>query len=144
MYGAMGLCQFMPSSIEPYGADGNDDGVIDFFLVDDAVASLSNYLQKNGWKPGLSRAARHTVLRRYNRQDMYANTILGLADMIRGVPVGKPVFSSPPKNRPGKKPAVSGKGGKPPPPKKTSPPKKPSPAKTPSSGKTAPPKTQAR
>ena len=55
IYGAVGLCQFMPSNITLFGADGNGDGVIDLFTVPDAVASLSNYLKKNGWKPGLTR-----------------------------------------------------------------------------------------
>lgn len=83
IYGAVGLCQFMPSNIALFGADGNGDGVIDLFTVPDAVASLSKYLKKNGWKPGLSRSRQHRVIKSYNRVNIYANTILALADAIR-------------------------------------------------------------
>lgn len=50
VYGAIGLCQFMPSNISRYGADGNGDGIIDLFHVDDAVYSLSSYLRKKDRK----------------------------------------------------------------------------------------------
>ena len=92
VYGAMGLCQFMPSNLAPYGADGNGDGVINLFVADDAIASLCNYLAQNGWKPGLSREGKHAALKRYNRLNIYANNILCLADLVRGEPVGKPVI----------------------------------------------------
>lgn len=90
IYGAVGLCQFMPSNIARFGADGNGDGVIDLFTVPDAVASLSSYLVKNGWKPGLSRTRQHKILKTYNRVDVYANTILALADATREVAAVKP------------------------------------------------------
>ena len=80
IYGAVGLCQFMPSNIEHYGADGDGDGVINLFSVPDAVARLSNYLKQHGWKPGLSRERQQKVLKSYNRVNIYANTILGLAE----------------------------------------------------------------
>lgn len=84
IYGAVGMCQFMPSNLVPYGADGDDDGVIDLFTVPDAVESLSNYLSKHGWKVDSNRAAQHAVLKTYNRVDIYANTIMALADLIAG------------------------------------------------------------
>jgi membrane-bound lytic murein transglycosylase B len=93
IYGAFGICQFIPSSVAPYAADGNGDGVIDLFTLEDALASLASYLVKHGWKTGLSRAGRHAVLRRYNRLDIYANTIQALADTVRGEPAGRPVIT---------------------------------------------------
>lgn len=84
IYGAIGLCQFMPSNIVPYGVDGNGDGVINLYDADDAVASLANYLAKHGWKRGQDRAARHKTLLRYNKSVRYANTILALADVVDG------------------------------------------------------------
>jgi membrane-bound lytic murein transglycosylase B len=93
IYGAFGICQFIPSSVAPYAADGNGDGVIDLFTLEDALASLASYLVKNGWKTGLPRIGQHAVLRRYNRLDIYANTILALADTVRGDPVGRPVVT---------------------------------------------------
>ena len=80
IYGAVGLCQFMPSNIEYYGADGDGDGIVNLFTVPDAVASLSNYLKKHGWKPGLKRDRQQQILKSYNRINIYANTILGLAE----------------------------------------------------------------
>ena len=82
IYGAVGLCQFMPSNIAAYGADGDGDGKVDLFHVPDAVASLSNYLARHGWKPGINRAQQHKVLMAYNKSVVYANTILALADLV--------------------------------------------------------------
>lgn len=82
MYGAIGLCQYMPSNLEPLGADGNNDGVVNLFEPEDAIASLSNYLHKHGWKPGLTRNKRIVVLKKYNNSFAYANTILTLAEAI--------------------------------------------------------------
>lgn len=81
VYGAVGLCQFMPSNIAPYGADGNGDGVIDLYTPEDAIASLANYLARHGWKENISRTAKHRGLMRYNKSTRYANTILALADL---------------------------------------------------------------
>ena len=82
IYGAVGLCQFMPSNISIYGADGNSDGRIDLFCVDDATASLANYLAKHGWKRDSSRAEQHALLMKYNHAAVYANTILALSDLV--------------------------------------------------------------
>jgi len=82
IYGAVGLCQFMPSNISVYGADGNNDGRIDLFQVDDAVASLANYLSRHGWKKGLTRQRQQKILMRYNNSRVYADTILALADLV--------------------------------------------------------------
>ena len=85
IYGAVGLCQFMPSNISTYGADGDGDGRVDLFTIPDAVASLSNYLAKHGWKAGLPRARQHQLLMAYNHAAIYANTILALSDLVSGV-----------------------------------------------------------
>ena len=97
IYGAIGLCQFMPSNIETYGADGSGDAVIDLFDIDDATMSLSRYLAKHGWKPGISRAQQHRCLMAYNHAEIYANTILALSDMVKAEP--KP--AAPKQARPG-------------------------------------------
>jgi len=50
--GAIGLGQFMPSSYEAYGVDFNGDGKLRLHEPQDAIASVANYLKKNGWKKG--------------------------------------------------------------------------------------------
>lgn len=52
--GAMGLPQFMPGSLMRYAVDGDNDGRIDLlYSVDDAIASVANFLRQHGWAPGL-------------------------------------------------------------------------------------------
>ena len=91
-YGAIGLCQFMPSNLSRYAVDGNADGIIDLFDQADAIASLSNYLVKHGWKPGLNVEQQIKVLRRYNNLAIYANTILALATKVKQIP-GRPAVN---------------------------------------------------
>ncbi len=81
--GAMGICQFMPSNINRLAADGNNDGHIDLFNHDDAIASVANYLKHHGWKPGLNHQKAHRVIRRYNNSRPYADTILKVANLLR-------------------------------------------------------------
>ena len=50
--GAIGLVQFMPSNYKPYGVDFNKDGRISLQTPADAIASVANYLKKNGWRRG--------------------------------------------------------------------------------------------
>jgi len=50
--GAIGLGQFMPSNYEAYGVDFNGDGRITLQRHGDAIASIGNYLKKNGWRRG--------------------------------------------------------------------------------------------
>lgn len=48
--GAMGQCQFMPSSFLKFAADGNNDGREDIWGAKaDVFASIANYLSKSGW-----------------------------------------------------------------------------------------------
>lgn len=51
--GAIGWPQFIPSSYRHYAVDHDEDGVKD--LIDspeDTIASIANYLAKNGWQRG--------------------------------------------------------------------------------------------
>lgn len=79
IYGAIGLCQFMPSNLPVFGCDGDGDGIINVFEPSDAVASLSRYLSRNGWNRSDTVESKLKVLRTYNNMQVYANTVLALA-----------------------------------------------------------------
>ncbi|MBP1627084.1 MAG: lytic murein transglycosylase [Holophagaceae bacterium] len=51
--GAMGLPQFLPSSIQKWAVDFDGDGRIDLQgSPADAIGSVANYLKAHGWEPG--------------------------------------------------------------------------------------------
>lgn len=52
--GAMGQCQFIPTTFLLYAADGDGDGRYDIWSSKaDVFASTVNYLHRAGWQPGL-------------------------------------------------------------------------------------------
>lgn len=81
--GAFGLPQFIPSSFLTYAVDGDGDGRVDLSALADAAASIGAYLQRHGWRPGLTRRGRTRVLLTYNNSRLYAMTILAYADKLR-------------------------------------------------------------
>ncbi|MFH1080553.1 MAG: lytic murein transglycosylase [Pseudomonadota bacterium] len=83
IYGAIGLCQFMPSNISSYGVDADGDGRIDLFVTEDALHSMGKYLHRHGWKCNMSRKSRYRVIMAYNRSPIYANTVLDIAKKLR-------------------------------------------------------------
>lgn len=53
--GALGQCQFMPSSFLTYAQDGDGDGKKDIWNdLDDVFASIANYLSQVGWQKNTS------------------------------------------------------------------------------------------
>jgi len=82
--GALGISQFMPSNIPLYAKDGNADGKIDLFDHADAISSIASYLRHYGWKPGLSRDEAFKVVYHYNHSKYYVNTILDVAEKLKG------------------------------------------------------------
>ncbi len=82
IYGAIGLCQFMPSNIFSYGVDADKDGRIDPFVTPDAIHSIANYLHQHGWNSGISPARRRRVIFEYNNSTTYVNTVLAVAAKI--------------------------------------------------------------
>lgn len=81
-YGAIGLCQFMPSNIEIFGVDGDQDGSVNLFSVVDAMYSVANYLEANGWRSAGSAERKHAVIRTYNNDSFYASTVLGVSKRL--------------------------------------------------------------
>jgi len=82
--GAFGYPQFLPTSYLRYGTDGNGDGRIDLYDVDDAAASAASFLASHGWQGQLSHEARRRVIWHYNRSHAYIDAVLGLADRLEG------------------------------------------------------------
>ncbi|WP_167730308.1 lytic murein transglycosylase [Terasakiella sp. SH-1] len=51
--GAMGYCQFMPTTYKAYAVDGDGDGKRDMWnSLPDVFYSASNFLSESGWQPG--------------------------------------------------------------------------------------------
>jgi membrane-bound lytic murein transglycosylase B len=79
--GAFGISQFLPSSYAKWAIDGNGDGKIDLYNIDDAIFSAANYLSKHGWRDD-SLAQRKAVYA-YNHSTTYVNTIFYLSDRVQ-------------------------------------------------------------
>jgi len=83
VYGAIGLCQFMPSNSLVYAVDGDNDGRIDLFTKSDALFSIANYLQGHGWTCTMDKTSQLRVILEYNRSSTYANTVLAVAEKLK-------------------------------------------------------------
>ncbi len=89
-YGAIGIAQFMPSQALRHGVDGNGDGVVDLFVMEDALFSMGNYLMANGWRGSMrSRRKQRRAIYNYNHSRIYVNTVLAVADYLEE---GRTVF----------------------------------------------------
>lgn len=93
IYGAIGICQFMPSNALKYAVDGDGDGKADLFNVADALMSLGNILTAMGWKPVMSDKDKRRVFYAYNHSTIYVNTIMNAAARLRG-PTGSAIRTS--------------------------------------------------
>ena len=80
--GALGISQFVPSSVLRFAQDGNRDGRIDLYDHEDAIESIANYLKQHGWRPSLKRREEFRILLSYNQSKYYANTILNIAERL--------------------------------------------------------------
>jgi len=83
IYGAIGLCQFMPTNVIAYGVDADRDGRADPFAKPDALHSIANYLRGHGWREGLDREGQHRAIFGYNHSTVYADTVLAVAEKLR-------------------------------------------------------------
>ena len=82
--GALGIAQFMPSSILAFARDGDGDGRVDLFNHADAIASIANYLKHYGWRPGIDSKKAYEVIFHYNRSSYYVNTVLDIVKRLKG------------------------------------------------------------
>lgn len=78
--GAFGMSQFLPSSYSRWAVDGNNDGEIDLFNVEDAIFSVANYLKTNGW--GEENEKQRKAVFHYNNSNDYVDAVLKLADKL--------------------------------------------------------------
>ncbi len=76
--GAFGMPQFLPSSFLSYAVDGDQDGEIDLFSAEDAIASVSHYLMHKGWE-NANPLSRRKALWEYNNSWYYVDLIEKLA-----------------------------------------------------------------
>jgi len=82
--GAMGIAQFMPTSVLAYAKDGNKDGRVDLFTHADSIASIANYLKSYGWRDGLDDKKAYKVVYHYNHSKYYVAAVLKIADLLKG------------------------------------------------------------
>lgn len=80
--GAFGYPQFLPSSYISWAYDGDNDGMINLFNMVDAIFSVANYLQSNGWS-SKSEDKRRAAIFHYNNSKDYVNAVLTLAEKCK-------------------------------------------------------------
>ena len=76
--GAIGFPQFMPASMK-FARDGNGDGKIDLFVMEDAIVSVANYLKLHGYSEKGSVAA----FKAYNNDKIYAEGVKKYSDLVK-------------------------------------------------------------
>lgn len=76
--GAIGFPQFMPASMK-FARDGNGDGKIDLFVMEDAIVSVANYLKLHGYSEKGSVAA----FKAYNNDKIYAEGVKKYSNSIK-------------------------------------------------------------
>ena len=85
--GAFGFGQFIPSSFNNYSVDFNEDGIREPYAWPDVLASIANYLRKNGYKANSKDYKKGGPIWKsifaYNRSDNYVMAVLELTEEIR-------------------------------------------------------------
>ncbi len=83
LYGAIGICQFMPTKISVYGIDADRDGRVNLFAEPDALYSMANYLRSHGWRCDMSAKRQQRVILAYNHSKIYADTVITVAKKLK-------------------------------------------------------------
>lgn len=81
--GAWGLPQFIPSSYNQFGVDGNGDGKVRLYHRADAFASIANYFAKSGWKTVSPESERKKVIYKYNHSDDYVDCVTRIMEKLK-------------------------------------------------------------
>ena len=80
--GALGIAQFIPSSILAFAKDGDGDGSVDLFNHADAIISIATYLGHYGWHTGIDGKDAQKVVYRYNHSNYYVDTVLKISELL--------------------------------------------------------------
>jgi len=80
--GALGPAQFIPSTFRNYGVDGDGDGIVNPFNMEDATASMGHYLKSSGWSEDACISKKRNAVWHYNRSQVYVNTVMMLYDEL--------------------------------------------------------------
>jgi membrane-bound lytic murein transglycosylase B len=78
--GAFGIPQFLPSTYLKFGIDGNNNGVISLYELDDAVLSVAYFLNSFGWSESIQHPAKREIIWHYNKSAPYIEAVLFLAE----------------------------------------------------------------
>ena len=85
--GAFGFGQFIPSSFNHYAVDFNEDGIRKPYEWPDVLASIANYLRRNGYQTNSTNYKRDgdiwKAIYAYNHADNYVMAVLELSEKIR-------------------------------------------------------------
>ena len=85
--GEIGQVQFLPGSYDKYAVDFDGNGRRDLVRsVPDILASTANFLKGHGWQRGAPwgpGTANYSVIKDWNKADVYARTIALMADKLR-------------------------------------------------------------
>jgi membrane-bound lytic murein transglycosylase B len=85
--GAFGFGQFIPSSFNNYAVDFNEDGIREPYEWPDVLASIANYLRRNGYQMNSTNYKRDGDIWKsiyaYNHADNYVMAVLELSEKIR-------------------------------------------------------------
>ena len=80
--GAIGFPQFMPASMK-FAKDGNGDGKIDLFVMEDAIVSVANYLKLHNY----SKKGKVAAFKAYNNDKIYAEGVKKYSDLLKNAGV---------------------------------------------------------
>ena len=85
--GAFGFGQFIPSSFNSYSVDFNEDGIREPYAWPDVLASIANYLRRNGYSANSKNYKKGGSIWKsiyaYNHSENYVMAVLELAEEIQ-------------------------------------------------------------
>jgi len=84
-HGELGHTQFLPGNALQFGVDWNRDGRVDFYNMEDALASTAYFLKKKGWKRGKGYQQgepNFRVLKQWNAASVYQQSLAIMGQKI--------------------------------------------------------------